>query len=54
MLSLRLLLRASGTGDKGELDGVRFKCPLSRDQVEGLAVGVGWREWKERLVGIDD
>lgn len=46
-------MRASG-GDKGELDGVRLKCPLSRDQAEGLAVGVGWREWKERLVGIDD
>ncbi|GAA5863740.1 hypothetical protein JCM5353_002114 [Sporobolomyces roseus] len=58
LLNLRLLLgmKASGSsgGDKGELEGVRLRCSLSRDEVEGLALGLGWREWKERLVGIDD
>jgi len=56
LLNLRLLLKASGSsgGDKGELEGLRLKCSLSRDEVEGLALGLGWREWKERLVGIDD
>ena len=55
MLSLRLLLKASGEKtDKGALDGVRLKCPLSRDEVDALGKGVGWPEWKERLVDIDD
>jgi hypothetical protein len=48
-------LKASGEKtDKGALDGVRLKCPLSRDEVDGLGKGVGWPEWKERLVDIDD
>ncbi|GAA5991231.1 hypothetical protein JCM5350_005947, partial [Sporobolomyces pararoseus] len=55
LLSLRLLLKASGEKtDKGALDGVRLKCPLSRDEVDALGKGVGWPEWKERLVDIDD
>ncbi|GAA6005157.1 hypothetical protein JCM11491_002597 [Sporobolomyces phaffii] len=55
LLSLRLLLKASGEKtDKGALDGVRLKCPLSRDEVDALGRGVGWSEWKERLVDIDD
>ncbi|GAA5847190.1 hypothetical protein JCM3766R1_001828 [Sporobolomyces carnicolor] len=55
LISLRLLLKASGEkSDKGALDGVRLKCPLSRDEVDRLAKGVGWSEWKERLVDIDD
>ncbi|GAA5946333.1 hypothetical protein JCM3765_000200 [Sporobolomyces pararoseus] len=55
LISLRLLLKASGEKtDKGALDGVRLKCPLSRDEVDALGKGVGWPEWKERLVNIDD
>ncbi|GAA5869029.1 hypothetical protein JCM16303_000340 [Sporobolomyces ruberrimus] len=55
LISLRLLLKASGEKtDKGALDGVRLKCPLSRDDVDGLGKGVGWMEWRERLVDIDD
>ncbi|GAA5933881.1 uncharacterized protein JCM15063_000499 [Sporobolomyces koalae] len=55
LISLRLLLKASGEKtDKGVLDGIRLKCPLSRDEVNAMGKGVGWPEWKERLIDIDD
>ncbi|GAA5921419.1 hypothetical protein JCM3775_003040 [Rhodotorula graminis] len=52
LVQLRLLTRASAQ-DK-VLDGVKLRCAIERDEAEGLAVSLGWKEWKERLVGVDD
>ncbi|BGP30512.1 hypothetical protein JCM10296v2_002267 [Rhodotorula toruloides] len=54
LLHLRLLTRASSENNSDKiLDGVKLKCGLARDTVDALAVSVGWKEWKERLVGDD-
>ncbi|BGO90022.1 hypothetical protein NBRC10512_002008 [Rhodotorula toruloides] len=54
LLHLRLLSRASSENNTEKiLDGVKLKCGLARDTVDALAVSVGWKEWKERLVGDD-
>ncbi|BGP23211.1 hypothetical protein JCM10295v2_002105 [Rhodotorula toruloides] len=54
LLHLRLLARASSENNTDKiLDGVKLKCGLARDMVDALAVSVGWKEWKERLVGDD-
>ncbi|GAA5865262.1 hypothetical protein JCM3774_004912 [Rhodotorula dairenensis] len=52
LAQLRLLHRASSENNADKvLDGVKLRCGLARDAVEALAVSVGWKEWKERLVG---
>ncbi|GAA5834925.1 hypothetical protein JCM9279_007148 [Rhodotorula babjevae] len=52
LVQLRLLTRASAQ-DK-VLDGVKLRCAIEREEAEGLAASLGWKEWKERLVGQDD
>ncbi|GAA6034864.1 hypothetical protein JCM8097_009338 [Rhodosporidiobolus ruineniae] len=52
LLHLRLLTRASSESNPDKvLDGVKLKCPLAKDVVEALALSVGWKEWRERVVG---
>lgn len=52
LVQLRLLQRVSSENNADKvLDGVKLRCGLARDTVDALAVSVGWREWKERLVG---
>ncbi|BGP14333.1 hypothetical protein JCM10213_004461 [Rhodosporidiobolus nylandii] len=52
LLHLRLLTRASSESNTNRiLDGVKLKCPLAKDVVDALAQSVGWKEWRERLVG---
>ncbi|GAA6000442.1 hypothetical protein JCM10207_008013 [Rhodosporidiobolus poonsookiae] len=52
LLHLRLLTRASSESNTDKvLDGVKLKCPLAKDIVDALALSVGWKEWRERLVG---
>ncbi|GAA5839895.1 hypothetical protein JCM11251_001241 [Rhodosporidiobolus azoricus] len=52
LLHLRLLTLSSAslTNPDKVLDGVKLKCPLSKDVVEALALSVGWKEWRERVV----
>ncbi|GAA5976599.1 hypothetical protein JCM11641_001352 [Rhodosporidiobolus odoratus] len=52
LLHLRLLARASSESNTDKIfDGVKLKCPLAKDVVDALAQSVGWKEWRERLVG---
>lgn len=52
LVHLRLLQRVSSENNTDKvLDGVKLRCGLARDTVEALALSVGWKEWKERLVG---
>ncbi|BGP46493.1 hypothetical protein JCM10450v2_002338 [Rhodotorula kratochvilovae] len=52
LVSLGLLARASA-GDK-VLDGVKLRCKVGREEADACALSVGWREWKERLVGEEE
>ncbi|GAA6055378.1 hypothetical protein JCM3770_001079 [Rhodotorula araucariae] len=52
LVGLGLVARASA--QDRVLDGVKLRCRIGRDDADALAVSVGWREWKERLVGEDD
>ncbi|GAA5880083.1 hypothetical protein JCM1840_000173 [Sporobolomyces johnsonii] len=59
LLSLRLLQRASSSADTAKnadklLDGVKLRCALAREVVDGLARSIGWNEWRERVVGEDE
>ncbi|GAA5948760.1 hypothetical protein JCM21900_005286 [Sporobolomyces salmonicolor] len=59
LLSLRLLQRASSSADTAKnadklLDGVKLRCSLAREVVDGLARSVGWNEWRERVVGVNE
>ncbi|GAA5887289.1 hypothetical protein JCM6882_002477 [Rhodosporidiobolus microsporus] len=52
LLHLRLLTLSSSASNPDKiLDGVKLRCPLAKDVVDALAVSVGWKEWRERVVG---
>ncbi|GJN87193.1 hypothetical protein Rhopal_000138-T1 [Rhodotorula paludigena] len=55
LVALRLLSRASSDNNAERvLDGVKLRCAVEREVADALAASVGWREWKERLVGEED
>ncbi|GAA6062628.1 hypothetical protein JCM10212_000290 [Sporobolomyces blumeae] len=61
LVTLRLLDRTTSTtsldslksADK-VLDGVKLRCPLSKGDVDAMAKSIGFAEWKERLVDVED